>query len=372
MTKASLARAGPETQDHAGPGWKKCTVRVIVIIVCIAEYCRGGTTVGLVTGSRSARLVSSVTGMGTAMVPRNSPPPSFPQHCSCDGPWNESITAVERMQCCRRSVVSAHKMGWQMLIKINRQHLARIPGGQVRMGHLYSVEHITVEPRSRGSQYDMLMNQTLEPHQDFRTVFVTRNWYDTLISGYLYHRSGRECFLSSGGKYGFSGWLMRFDWQQYITEARGDDTHYWPPPRVAGECLCKYLDAVSEVDGMRVYVDVALELWLRPLLTLANAFRNGSPFTSERVLLLCYHEFNNATEFPAAIKATGTFLYPGEEDEQWDGKEKRIQDSGGHATSTDQDMRRNLYNIVKKLDAEYFDNEIRTGSDAFGCRSDTL
>ena len=129
---------------------------------------------------------------------------------------------------------------------------------------------------------------------------------------------------------------------------------------------------MSEVDGIRVYVDIALELWLRPLLTLANAFRNGGPFTSERALLLCYQKFNNATEFPTAIKAAGTFLYPGEEDEQWDGKEKGIQDSGGHATSTDQDLRRNLYNIVMKLDAEYFNNEIRTGSDTFGCRSDTI
>ena len=70
-------------------------------------------------------------------------------------------------------------MGWQHLIKINRNYLARIPGGQVRKYELYSVHHITIDTQhsGRNNEYELLTNLTYQLERDYRTVFVTRNCF---------------------------------------------------------------------------------------------------------------------------------------------------------------------------------------------------
>ena len=139
-------------------------------------------------------------------------------------------------------------MGWQLLIKINRNYLARIPGGKVRKNEVYIVRHITVDTRSpqRKEEYDLLTNLTYQLERDYRTVFVTRNWYDTIISGYLYHQSGRECWLSSGGKSGVTGWLQNFNWEDFLEKERGRTTPYWP--QFPAPNLCKYLQLATPID----------------------------------------------------------------------------------------------------------------------------
>ena len=261
-------------------------------------------------------------------------------------------------------------MGWQLLIKINRNYLARIPGGQVRKSELYNVHHITVDTQNsnRKKEYELLTNLTYQLERDYRTVFVTRNFYDTIISGYLYHKSGRECWLSSGGKSG-SGWLQHFDWEDFLEKERGRTTQYWP--QLPATNLCKYLQLATPSDGLRVYADLALAYWLNPLLALANA-RNVTPPAESRTLFLCYEQFNMNEKFHDALKRAGSFLYPAEESTQWDGMKYTNQGGGGHATTKDNVTRMKLRTMLRMIDSAHLDAEINAGSSKFGCSSEDV
>jgi len=260
-------------------------------------------------------------------------------------------------------------MGWQLLIKINRNYLARIPGGKVRHSELYSVRHITVDTQHSGrkEEYDLLTNLTYQLEQDYRTVFVTRNWYDTIISGYLYHQSGRECWLSSGGKGGASGWLKNFNWEEYLEKERGRGRPYWP--QLPAPNLCKYLELATPADGLRVYADFAIGFWLHSVSALAKA-RNSIPPAKLRTLFLCYDQFNENEKFPDAIKEAGHFLYPADDSTQWDGLKSDNHGGGGHSTTADKVFRMGLHDMLRIIDSEHFDGEIRAGNSKFGCKSE--
>lgn len=260
-------------------------------------------------------------------------------------------------------------MGWQLLIKINRNYLARIPGGQVRKSELYTVHHITVDTQNSGrkKEYELLTNLTYQLERDYRTVFVTRNFYDTIISGYLYHKSGRECWLSSAGKGGRSGWLLHFNWEEFLEKERGRTAKYWPS--LPATNLCKYLQLAPLEDGLRVYADLAMAYWLNSVVALANA-RNVTPPAKSRTLFLCYEQFNINENFPNAIKEAGSFLYPAESIAQWDGMVSTNQGGGGHATTTDSAMRMELHALLRIIDSKHLGGEINAGSLKFGCSSE--
>lgn len=258
-------------------------------------------------------------------------------------------------------------MGWQHLIKINRNYLARIPGGQVRKYELYSVHHITIDTQhsGRNNEYELLTNLTYQLERDYRTVFVTRNWYD--VSGYLYHKSGRECWLSSGGIGGRSGWLLHFNWEEFLEKERGRKPHFWP--NLPATNLCKYLQLATPEDGLRVYADLAIAYWLNSVSAVANA-RNVTPPAKSRTLFLCYEQFNVNENFPDAIKEAGSFLYPAEGIAQWDGMVSTNKGGGGHSTSTDNDIRMGLHALLRIIDSKHLDGEINAGSSKFGCSSE--
>ena len=247
-------------------------------------------------------------------------------------------------------------------------YLARITGDHFQY-ELYSVHHITIDTQNsnRNKEYELLMNMTYQQERDYRTVFVTRNWYDTIISGYLYHKSGRECWLSSGGKSGHNGWLLHFNWEEFLEKERGRTTKYWP--QLPATNLCKYLQLATLSDGLRVYADLAIAYWLNSLKTLANA-RNATPPAKSRTLFLCYDQFNVNEKFPGAIKQAGSFLYPSEATTQWDGMRSTNQGGGGHATTTDNVIRMGLHSILRIIDKVHFDGEINAGSSKFGCSSE--
>jgi len=362
ISRSDAILASPKRRAHVSQALRCVTSLALVGLWLV--------NVNTNTSDSGSLLRTNDPHLGTAKERVEPDPPAFNStSCSCLAPWNETATALERRRCCHRTVVGAHKMGWQLLIKINRNYLARIPGGQVRKGELYNVEHITVDPVTRGAQYDMLMEHSVQTSLDYRTVIMTRHWYDVLVSGFLYHQSGRECSLSSGGKRGSSGWLQRFDWKGFLS-AGNESSRYWEE-HAEGKDLCQYLNQVSLLDGMRVYMDFALKMWLRPLLRLAAA-RQINPLSRARTLFLCYEQFNADEHASAALKAAGSFLYPGEDVEQWDRVTLQSNEGGGggHATNKDKSLRELLHGIVQFNDNAHFGGEVIEGSNSFACRSE--
>lgn len=86
---------------------------------------------------------------------------------------------------------------------------------------------------------------------DFRMVMIVRDIYDSLVSGYLYHLTGRECNLDHRGKplpEGYNPFSNVKKWHRVMRSGPLD------PPRGA-RSLCRYLADESEKAGMRAYVD---------------------------------------------------------------------------------------------------------------------
>ena len=84
------------------------------------------------------------------------------------------------------------------------------------------------------------------------TVILVRDLFAATVSGYLYHKTGRECWLNRFGKpNNESGrtkteWMMRLDWRKEIRTV--------PYPEKAAELsnLCQVLADVDETVGLGV------------------------------------------------------------------------------------------------------------------------
>ena len=101
--------------------------------------------------------------------------------CSC---WNS--TSTER--CCHRAILTAHKFGSFLGRKLLAEPLAS-QGRRIRRPP-FSPSLVPVDGDASQRQ----------PPPDYRHVGIVRNVFAALVSGYLYHRSGHECWLSPNGK----------------------------------------------------------------------------------------------------------------------------------------------------------------------------
>jgi len=88
------------------------------------------------------------------------------------------------------------------------------------------------------------------PMVDYRLVLVVRDIYASLVSGYLYHFTGRECHLDHYGDplpEGQNPFANVKRWHRYL---KGE----LDPPR-RGRTLCQYLADESERAGMKAYME---------------------------------------------------------------------------------------------------------------------
>lgn len=138
-----------------------------------------------------------------------------------------------------------------------------------------------------------------------------------------------------------------------------------------GRNLCTYLADESEQDGMRVYVDVALEKWYRNIL-LARELALQSSVGGNRTLFVCYEQLASVSTREETMRKILDRMYPGKNE----GSDKNIakkSDSqasvynGGHATNHDPELRLRLRKIIQHLDEQLLHGEIPSFNAALGC-----
>jgi len=137
--------------------------------------------------------------------------------CSC---WMKSSN------CCFRGVQATHKFGHFMA---QQQFGENSPG--------YNGE-VTTRNKLEPKKY-------LARQMDYRTVQITREWYSALISGYLYHLGGHECWTS--GISDQKVLAVPFDCNCLNFERFLQVPKYYPP--IEYRNLCQYLIDESEYDG---------------------------------------------------------------------------------------------------------------------------
>jgi len=113
-----------------------------------------------------------------------------PHKCDCvSGPAS----------CCQRSVCTIHKMGDSISYKLPS---LMICNQQLQTNDPHHVE-IDMSSNSKINRGETCGHTTSFGHsspRDYRLIIPVRNWYDALISGYNYHKTGRECWLDFAGR----------------------------------------------------------------------------------------------------------------------------------------------------------------------------
>jgi len=96
--------------------------------------------------------------------------------CSCLSPDSKS-------NCCLRRIERFHKMGWALIKELFDRKKMKKKG----FGGGENIE-ILRAGEDRRDYLTTLQSFYFEGNRDFRNVMVIRNIYQSLISGYLYHK----------------------------------------------------------------------------------------------------------------------------------------------------------------------------------------
>ena len=312
---------------------------------------------------------------------------------------------------CHRGIIQVHKMGVLLLHELvsaaatTTDASSRPFPGPVETAEIKG---------SLAPSFASLDGKHQQPH-DYRHVLVTRNFYQALLSGYLYHKSHRECELDHWGhpsKRQRKEWLLQENWEERIwrrTEPKNNNNnndssssskvasdyyHHansirrrppsprvqppWPPGR--GRSLCTYLSDESEYHGLHVYMEWATALYLDPILAFAHYRRRAEHEDGrQRTLFWCYEDLirqdgsvtvqrlskwlfpahpRNDTATATTVPLAQATRAPTEQRDQFP----------GHATTSDPVIRNRLLTIIQQLDHDMFHGTIESSNrNVFGC-----
>jgi hypothetical protein len=250
-----------------------------------------------------------------------------PPACNCS-------STVDDDRCCKRLILRAHKMGVYLL----KRYFWRIPTEIIHperlLGH-----------RNSGAA-------------DYRHVVLTRPWYDAIVSGYLYHMSGRECWLDAFGSPRPVN--KTFDWESRLK------LPLTPPS--SGRSLCSYLAEESEEDGMRAYVDYSVSDLYRGIVPHRRLVEETETDGDRHTLFICFGDLEDEKALPATHRRAMQWLYPGR---PYAMERTFSKDTKGHGTSRVLPLRLRLRSLVSTLDRQHFDGIGENATKWFGCERDS-
>ena len=281
--------------------------------------------------------------------------------------------------CCKRVIYRSHKMGSVLVSQLLR-----------KFGLSQNVMVTDQIPMPRNFSFQQ--EQTL--HQ--RDAVVIRNLQDSIVSGYLYHKQGRECSTNFMGKVkdNFTYSMLKVNWTKYLAYQEADElvlteedhrmmeeanvspldqlqwpNHGWEP--VGGRNICEYLEEESEEDGLRLFTEFALNYWYGSVIRFHERVTKKQNPGNPRVLFVCYEDLagdpvtqartvQNLMDwlFPGAAGSGQTYRVP---------KKMQQEYMGNHSTSRDPELRQRLAAIVQRLDATLFGNRIARADETTGC-----
>jgi len=276
---------------------------------------------------------------------RETRPPPLPgpdDQCSCHG-TNSNSTSSNNKKCCVRYLHVMHKMGFVMTQGGNMPEVAPY----------YKDKSIirSAPDLNRHRHIDLL---DFSGAKDYRDVFIFRNIYDAIVSGYVYHKSGRECWLKDNGKKNKFDVFPRY-WISQLS--------FTPSPSYCGRSLCKYLAEESLLAGMHVYIDYVFRYWYRDPLARWAVSQQYQPEGSLRARVVCFEDVMSHRE--ATIQGVVDFLFS----HQGGNKEPTLKQSskgssstyhGGHTTAQSHDplLHDELVRIIQQVDETYYNGDI--------------
>jgi len=305
---ASLRRNSPETVFGTSPGGEQQHLTKAKLLPVPVDLIRRGIPIELVYDF--------------------GPPRNFSGDCSCLNPRSS-------YECCKRDILRSHKMGTVLTKKLFDAYKPQIMAkNKVELFHYW--DHL--------------------PESDYRDVIVFRNIYSSLVSGYLFHREGKEC--------------TRDNWRTFLAGGEWiNHVGYALEPHPDGRHLCAYLEQTTEEVGMRAYVEWVFKYYYAGILS-HWALGQEVPEVMERTRTLCYEDFMSPERDRKSIDAVLSHWFNGTDTyEPFPGDLPGHvgEFTGDHATSHDPNLRTRLKELIFKIDREHYNGEIEWLSATLPC-----
>jgi len=203
-----------------------------------------------------------------------------------------------------------------------------------------------------------------------------------------YHQSGRECWLNSKGKPRPS---KRDAFNPHWAAFLSYDFEYRDPEGKIPS-LCRYLSdpQVPELDGMRAYIDYVFNYFYHDIFRRWSLSLIYPKVVAERTKVVCFEDLVSMSPAQISSSSNGTtqhmttsdiavqgmleFLFKGPVlPIPFNGTDpSEVENTHGHGTSHDPALRDHLTEIVKQIDATFYDGDIAWLSSIWPCSEKQL
>ena len=202
------------------------------------------------------------------------------------------------------------------------------------------------------------------------SIVLARNVQESIVSGYLYHKAGRECWVDENGTpnpfpSGGNDWLRRPgskrnpQWSQFIKSVPYDKLYE------KNQNLCEVLASASVEMGIGIYAEFALEKFVRSATQLRSSAGSILYLCLEDMQYLTELAKTNATQLDGVLNQMRHHLHT---DARPDARRRRL---FVHKHSThgmiDRKARAELVALVDKIDDAYLGGELQKAQAFFGC-----
>lgn len=188
-------------------------------------------------------------------------------------------------------------------------------------------------------------------------------------SGYLYHKSGRECWLDDKGRPINGGGKGDKDGTPFTRTIWRDALSY-EIPSSSPSSLCSYLANSSEEEGLRAYIEAVFQYYYKPFY-IDFSLSSAVPILKDRVSHVCFEDLasDDSAAKAAAQGQMLDFLYNTTDARAalLDGGHRRAAYEGGHATSHDPALRERLIGVIQRLDEEHYKGDIAWLNETMPC-----
>lgn len=247
------------------------------------------------------------------------------------------------------------------------------------------------------------------PSLDYRDVYLFRDLYDSIVSGFLYHqvsepnehkrrslclvqdankkerigsltrnfpflfsaipsstKMGRECWTNPYGGPLRNDTAVQGGMPQVREWQRGLFSPDLPPYK--GRSLCDYLKEVSEEVGMRAYIEFIFRVhYSGPFAHWAMS--EELPELAERTRVVCFDDLRTPDRDLETINWMLDFYYNGTDHKEFKGRQPSKSAARGHQTSHNPALRARLADMVKRIDETYYDGQIAWVHSVLPCQN---
>ena len=237
--------------------------------------------------------------------------------------------------CCSRSLRHAHKMG---------NHLAR----KSLASEIWSNLRVATDTF-----------RYTKPDHDYRDLVIVRDLFSTIVSGYLYHKKGHECWLDAFGR---------------PSNVSTIDTRWWetirttmPFPIRKKRSLCRYLADESDEHGLHLYTHMSHHFWFKHIA--AQHAYSQSADDGNRTMFLCFDRLASNDTQGISVQQMVAHLWPGGLNFR---SSSALVDNGNYAGAHStkdvaQDTKASLRDTAVRLDLQYYAGEIASINALLDC-----